>query len=236
MAPIAAIAPGVFRIPTAGDFINTFAFADDDESVTLVDTGLKFAPGRIVRGLAAIGKRPCDVRRIILTHAHDDHAGGAAEMLRRSGAAGVGAHTDDAEYLAAGHSPPRDETVTFGKIFARLPIGGFDPVPVAQRFTDGQQLDVAGGLTVHHTPGHTPGHVSLRHERTGVLITGDAIWNMASRMTWPVAQFCTSARLNQQTAHLLGELDYRVAAFTHGPHISDNAREQVRDFLRRRGA
>jgi hypothetical protein len=34
---------------------------------------------------------------------------------------------------------------------------------------------------------------------------------------------------------VLGELDYRVAAFTHGPHIRDNARESIRGFLRRKG-
>jgi glyoxylase-like metal-dependent hydrolase (beta-lactamase superfamily II) len=45
--------------------------------VTLVDCGLKRAPGRIVAGLRAIGRHPYDVTRILLTHAHLDHAGGA---------------------------------------------------------------------------------------------------------------------------------------------------------------
>ena len=84
-----------------------------------------------------------------------------------------------------------------------------------------------------HTPGHTPGHISLLHQPSGVLITGDAIWNMRSKMTWPVAAFCTSFRENKQTAHVLGEIEYAVAAFTHGPEIRDDAREQVRGFLRR---
>ena len=50
--------------------------------------------------------------------------------------------------------------------------------PVDEVLVDGQLLDVAGGLRVLHTPGHSPGHISLLHEPTGVLITGDAIWNM----------------------------------------------------------
>ena len=82
-------------------------------------------------------------------------------------------------------------------------------VPVVEELVDGQVLDVAGGLRVLHTPGHTPGHVSLLHEASGVLITGDAIFNMASRMRWPMAAVCTSARQNQQSAHVLGELEYR---------------------------
>ena len=110
----------------------------------------------------------------------------------------------------------------------------FTSVPVVTELSDGQLLDVAGGLRVVHTPGHTPGHVSLLHEPTGVLITGDAIFNMGARMMWPLAVICTSARQNRQSAHVLGELDYLVAAFTHGPEIRDNARETVRGFLRRK--
>lgn len=236
MAVIVAMAPGVYRIPTLGDFINTVVFTESDGSVTLVDVGLKRASGRIVAGLQALGKHPADVQRIVLTHAHYDHAGAAAEMVSRSSAAGVGVHSDDAGYVETGEAAPADGSTLAGRIFSRLPGGGFDPVPVADRFSDGQLIGAAGGLRVHHTPGHTPGHISLLHEPTGVLITGDAIWNMSLRMTWPMAASCTSARLNKRSAHTLGELDYRVAAFTHGPHISDNAREAVRGFLRRKGA
>ncbi|NQU37508.1 MAG: hypothetical protein HQ526_07955 [Actinobacteria bacterium] len=41
MPAIVSIAQGVFRIPTAGDFINTVVFAREDGSVTLVDCGIK---------------------------------------------------------------------------------------------------------------------------------------------------------------------------------------------------
>ena len=84
--------------------------------------------------------------------------------------------------------------------------------------SDGELLD-GSALRVHHTPGHTPGHCSLLHEPSGTLITGDAIWNMRSRRTWPVLAFCTNAVLTEQTAATLGELEYTTAAFTHGPEI-----------------
>jgi hypothetical protein len=54
---------------------------------------------------------------------------------------------------------------------------------------------------------------------------------MRSRLTWPVLAFCTDARLSQRTADTLGELEYEVAAFTHGPEIRDGARDAVRRFL-----
>ncbi|MDO3704980.1 MBL fold metallo-hydrolase [Micromonospora sp. C28SCA-DRY-2] len=234
MARTAAVplAPGVWRIPTVGRaFINSYALVDDDGSVTLVDCGVKRAPARIVRGLAAIGRTPADVTRIVLTHAHPDHAGGAAELARRTGAP-VAVHAADAGYAAAGQAPPRDPAVTGARLFARLPGGRFPAVEVAQPLADGDVLPVGGGLRVVHTPGHSPGHVSLLHEPTRVLITGDALFNVAG-VRWPIKSFCTDFRMTQQTAHVLGELDYDVAAFTHGAEITDNARERVRAFLTR---
>ena len=67
-----------------------------------------------------------------------------------------------------------------------------------------------------------------------VLVTGDSIWNVRGRMTWPSRRFCTDVAMAKKTAHVLGELDYDVAAFTHGPEIRQGAREAVRGFLRRR--
>lgn len=234
-APVVVLAPGVYRIPTLGDYINSFAFVDADGQVTLVDCGLRRAPRRIVEGLAGIGKTPKDVTRIVLTHAHADHAGGASELVQRAAADGVAVHEADAGNVRSGTSAPSAPS-TMGRLVSRGPMASFTPFQVATELVDGQVLDVAGGLRVLHTPGHTPGHVSLLHEDSGVLVTGDAIFNMAARLSWPLAAVCTSARQNKQSAHVLGEVAYTVAAFTHGPEIRDNAREAVRGFLRRRGA
>lgn len=232
--PVVTLAPGVHRIPTMGDYINSFAFVDDDGQVTLVDTGLKRAPKAIVAGLAALGLHPKEVTRILLTHGHFDHAGGASRMLRETGLSGVEVHDDDAEFVERGTPPPTDHSTLAGRLLERAPTGGFAGTPVVHRLTDGEVVDVAGGLRVVHTPGHTPGHVSLLHEPTGVLVTGDAIFNMNARMSWPFAAACTDFALTQDTATVLGDLDYSVAAFTHGPEIRDRAREQVRGFLARR--
>ncbi|MDT7571374.1 MAG: hypothetical protein QOE05_1548, partial [Actinomycetota bacterium] len=69
------LAPDVWRIPTAPfDLVNSFLFADDDGSLTLVDAGLKRADKKVLAALAGLGKAPQDVERIVLTHAHQDHA------------------------------------------------------------------------------------------------------------------------------------------------------------------
>ena len=152
-------------------------------------------------------------------------------MVERTAAPGVAVHVDDASYVRAGTNPPRDLTTGSGRLFQRFSKGTFAAAAVDRELADGEMLDVAGGLRVIHTPGHTPGHVALLHEPTGVLITGDSIFNMGARRTWPFAAFCTSFAQTKQTAAVLADLDYRVAAFTHGPEISESAREQIRRFL-----
>ena len=155
--PAIELAPGVFRIPTAGkNLINSFALVQDDGSVTLVDTGLKRAPARIVAGLAAIGKHPRDVTRIVLTHVHPDHAGGAAEMSRQTGAP-VLVHGDDHGWARTGRiGGANDRSTLLGRLFARTGdarIEAFEPGPA---LSDGEVLPVSGGLRVVHTPGPLP--------------------------------------------------------------------------------
>lgn len=230
-APAIELAPGVYRIPTtAGDYVNAFAFVDPDGQVTLVDCGLRNAPKRILAALGWIGAAPYDVTRIVLTHAHTDHAGGLSRMRGRTGAP-VAVHERDADYVRTGKTPVRDRSTRGGRMLARVPEMGFSPVEVSQELVDGQVLDVGGGLEVVHTPGHTPGHMSLVHQESGVLITGDALFNWRRRITWPPVAFCTDAALTKETAARLGDLKYDVVAFTHGPEIRDNAREAVRGFL-----
>ncbi len=225
------LAPGLVRIPLVpADMVNAYAFRDHDGQVTLVDTGTKGSPPRIVAALAEMGSTPADVTRIIVTHSHADHVGGLRRVVDETGAP-VSAHADDADDIAAGRGAPLDPSSWFGRLRSRQ--FGSPAVPVDTVLADGDELPVAGGLRVVHTPGHTPGHVSLLHLPSGTLITGDAIWNMNARRTWPVMAFCSSGTLTKQTAHRLGELDYSTAAFMHGPEIRETGREAIRDFLRR---
>src|SRR3954468_23813569 len=132
-SPTVQLAPGVFRIPTVGkDLVNSFAFLEDDGSVTLVDTGLKRAPARIVAALSSLGKHPRDVTRIVLTHVHPDHAGGAAEMSRQTGAP-VLVHGDDHAWATTGRiSDKTARPPGWGGLSARPgapTMGAFEPGP-----------------------------------------------------------------------------------------------------------
>lgn len=232
-SPAVSIAPQVWRVPTFGrDLINSFAFVDGDGAVTLVDAGLRGATRRIVTALAAIGRRPEDVAQIVVTHAHLDHVGHARALRARTGGL-VHVHEDDAGYVRDGRPPPRDPASPLARVvsFVHRRQASCD---VDATFTEGDVLPVAGGLRVLHTPGHSPGHCSFLHEPSGVLVTGDALVNFRSRVNYSFLTGCSNFKMSQDTADRLGEPEYEVAAFTHGPEIRGGARDAIRGFLRKR--
>lgn len=229
--PVVPLACGSFgaiwRVRMLGDYINGFLFRDPDEQVTLVDVGLRWSTRRVLDALDAVGSGPSAVTRIVLTHAHSDHAGAAAAVARHTGR-DLDVHAADAAYVRAGQAPP---VSGLGRLVPRRAFA-FPAAPVGRELQAGELLDVAGGLRVVHTPGHSPGHISLLHEPSRLLITGDALFNMRG-VGWPQRYFCTDFRLTQETAHRLADLDYEVAAFTHGPELREGARETIRGFLAR---
>jgi glyoxylase-like metal-dependent hydrolase (beta-lactamase superfamily II) len=211
------LADGVWRIPTTpGNMINSFALAGPDGGVTIVDAGLKIGPShkRLVAGLAAIGAAPADVRRVVITHAHPDHAGGLAALVEQTGC-GVLAHERESVYLRDGRSPRT----------RRGRSRHFPKVTVTVEFQHGSLLP--GGLRAVHTPGHSPGHTALLHEDSGVLFTGDAVMNVRG-VRYAPGFLCTDPDRNRESADHLGELDFEVAAFAHGPELRRDAKAAVR--------
>ena len=230
---VVPLAPGVWRIRLLRDLVNGFIFRDADGQVTLVDMGLRSHGPKVMAALASIGSGPSDVTRLLLTHAHPDHAGGTAHVSRETGLP-VDVHVADAEFVRTGQAPPRDESLRIGVLANRLGRGrrDFEPVEVGETFVDGQVVPIAGGLEVVHTPGHSPGHAAYLHRDSGVLITGDSIFNVRG-LRWPIKAFCTSFVMTTQTAERLTTLDYTTAAFTHGAELRDNPRAAIGDFLAR---
>ncbi len=224
------LADGVWRIPLAPlDLLNAFLLEGADGSLTLVDTGVKGAPKKVLAALDGLGKRPGDVTHLLLSHAHNAHAGGARELQSRTGAP-VLAHERAAVYLREGRMPTPDSSTRGGRLLARSPGGGFAPVEVAETFEDGARLPLSGGVQVVHTPGHTPGHCSFLHTGSGVLLTGDALFNVRG-LRWSIKTPCTDVAMSRASAQRLGELDFDVAAFAHGSHVATGARAAVRAFL-----
>jgi metallo-beta-lactamase class B len=118
----------------------------------LIDGALPESASRIVANIRSLGFRIEDVKLIVNSHVHFDHAGGIAELQRLSGAR-VAASQWTADVMKTG-AVPRDDP-QYGSI---RPIAR---VARVETFKDGAALS-AGSVTVtaHLTPGHTPGGTS----------------------------------------------------------------------------
>jgi metallo-beta-lactamase class B len=123
-----------------------------DQGHVLIDGALpESAPG-IAANIRTLGFRVEDVKLILNSHAHFDHAGGIAELQKLSGAA-VAASPWSAQVLEAGASPRDDPQ------FGQLPT--MAKVAKVQVLRDGETLRVGPlALTAHFTPGHTRGGTS----------------------------------------------------------------------------
>jgi metallo-beta-lactamase class B len=119
----------------------------------LIDGALPESASRIVANIRSLGFRIEDVKLIVNSHVHFDHAGGIAELQKLSGAR-VAASQWTADVMKKG-AVPRDDP-QFGTI---VPIAR---VARVETFKDGDTL-TAGALkvTAHFTPGHTPGGTSF---------------------------------------------------------------------------
>jgi metallo-beta-lactamase class B len=123
-----------------------------DRGHILIDGTIPAMADSVIAHIRALGFRVEDVKLILNSHAHFDHAGGIAAVQRASGAE-VAATKWSAEALRKGGSIPGDPQ--YGSI---LP---FPPVANVRVIADGQVMRVGPlALTAHVTPGHTPGGTS----------------------------------------------------------------------------
>lgn len=119
------------------------------EGHVLIDGGLPNTAPLIIDNIRTLGFRIEDVRLILNSHAHHDHAAGIAALQRASGAR-VAASPFSATVLRGGRSVEGDPQ--HGVLL------DFPAVPDVERFADGDTLRVGPlAVTAHLTPGHTPG-------------------------------------------------------------------------------
>ena len=120
-----------------------------DAGHVLLDGALPQSAPLIDANIRALGFRTEDVRVIVNSHAHFDHAGGIAALQRASGAT-VAASPAGARALERGGPVPEDPQFVGGT--------GFPKVKKVRVVADGETLRVGEvAVTAHFTPGHTPG-------------------------------------------------------------------------------
>ncbi|GAB3150869.1 MBL fold metallo-hydrolase [Amycolatopsis stemonae] len=210
---IERLAEGVWRIPTTARD-NAF-LVEGDGGYTLVDVGWAKAPAAILTAFEELGRKPHDIRRVVLTHAHPDHVQGAAELRERTGAELL-IHAADAEWLKAGRVPPSGRQGTLGKLIDKLPKLHWRPFTADRTLADGEVVD---GLEVIHTPGHSPGHIVLRHEVTRTLFVGDAVFHRGAEPAQGPAALSADAGARDASLRRL-PTDVAAVGFAHGSPLS----------------
>jgi glyoxylase-like metal-dependent hydrolase (beta-lactamase superfamily II) len=141
----------------------------------VVDPGPATTLETLERGLARHGVAVEDLRHLVLTHVHLDHAGATGHLVGRCERVTVHLHEDGAPHLVEPRRLVASTRRTFGEAHDRL-WGEVRPVPAARirAWRPGDALRV-GGLRPFATPGHIGHHLSWLHESSGTLLAGDAL-------------------------------------------------------------
>ncbi len=176
------IAPGLFSMgQEKGGRVHAYLL-DDGNGLTLIDTLYDDDGNVVLAELARIGKKPSDLKHIILTHAHKSHVGGLAALQQASGAT-VYSHEWEVDIIAGRRKaervsaiPRKPLAVYHLQLGLALGQGRHTPCEVDRRLKAGDRV---GPLEVIETPGHTPGCLSFWWPDRRAVFAGDVI------TTWP---------------------------------------------------
>ncbi len=126
-----------------------------NQGLILLDGGLEQSAALIDANIRKLGFKTEDVKLIVNSHGHYDHAGGIAALQRASGAT-VAASPSGADALQRGENTTDDPQYGFGKA-----ENGFPPVKNVKVIKDSEVLTVGNiSITAVFTPGHTPGRTT----------------------------------------------------------------------------
>lgn len=142
----------------------------------IIDTGVGLRP--LTEAITRLAERPVTA---IATHCHFDHAGGMYQFANRCG------HRAEAEAYAepTPTNTVADQGFIVAESFTALPFAGFDwkqfalrPAPLTSYLDEGDKIDLGDRhFEVLHLPGHSPGSIALFERATGLLFSGDVVYD-----------------------------------------------------------
>lgn len=190
-------------------------WCDETMEGALVDPG-----GDPEKLLAQVDKLGIKLTKLLLTHGHLDHAGGAADIKAKLGLPIIGPHKEDKFWL----DQIEDHAAQYG-------MTGLKCCVPDEWLNDGDSVDVGNvTLEVYHTPGHTPGHVILFDRTHRVAFVGDVLFKgSVGRTDFPRGDTQTLLNAIQQKLWPLGNDVTFVPG--HGPLSTFGAERQSNPFV-----
>jgi glyoxylase-like metal-dependent hydrolase (beta-lactamase superfamily II) len=199
----------------------------ESDGLTLIDAAFPQSAKAIMEAISLIGQ---PLKRIVITHAHPDHAGAAAELSCTTGAK-VFAHEADVPYMQ-GHDmselPGFWMCRTMLKFGKQLGILSPPPVDSVEVLAHGDEV---GRLKVIHTPGHTPGSISLYAPEAQAMFCGDNLlcdlWFLRVGLPW----FTLDPKTQRKSLEVYSTTASKVLLSGHGGVLKGDVCEKVRRLL-----
>ena len=195
-----------------GTNANSYLVEEESGALTLVDATMQGDGKKILEFLEAVGRKPLDVKTIVITHCHIDHVRGLAALKAATGAS-VAVHEADADFVSGKAKYPSPGGAVGLAFKVASSMMSVKPVEPERRLKDG---DAVGRLSVIHTPGHTPGSISLLDRESKVLFVGDTARYMKGKLEGPPPQFTKDMRQAKVSIERLAALDFQVMLSGHG--------------------
>lgn len=190
-------------------------FNEETKTGAVVDPG-----GDVARILEAVKKSGITIEKIVLTHGHIDHAGGADELREKLGVPIEGPHPEDLFLLEKLDQSGRQ----YGMMDAR-------PVTPDRWLKEGDEVTIGGiAFAVYEAPGHTPGSVVLFNSDEGFALVGDVLFQgSVGRTDFPRGDHETLLRSIREKLLPMG--DDVVFLPGHGPLSTIGHERKTNPFL-----
>ena len=200
-------------------------------AITVIDTGMRGNGKKIVEYIKSLGRDPCEVESIVLTHADFDHSGSAVELKEMTGAK-VAIHEGDALRFSRvmGLKKMRGIFTPLLKVMSR--IMNFPAIKPDIMLREGDKI---GDLKVIHTPGHTEGSICL-YKPGELIFVGDVLKsNKNGSLELPWRLVTLDMVKAKESLRKISQLQFNILLPGHGRPVLQDAQEKVRHLLENTG-
>jgi len=205
------IVVGIHRVDEASTNMarSNVYLAINGKELAVIDTGTAGNAKKTVEYIQKIGYQPTDVKAIVITHFHMDHAGSAKELKDISGKKPL----------------PKPRKLLFRAVSAFI-----KPEPVAVDILL-KENDKIAQLAVFHTPGHTPGSIALLDDNRKAIFVGDTLRYDGEKVTGAPEQYTLDPTQVKESIKKIAQLSFEIMLPGHGEPLKENASEAVKKFV-----